>query len=376
MITFDEGGPNQLLMNLRLPEAEKAVIRKLQLGFESKFAKSGYFLIASSGSTQNINSSVKLVALSVKAVLNSAFRFNRHFAAGETDHWGLVLPKFHVAGLGIFARAKLAGARVLEREWQVKDFSDWILTNEIKFISLVPAQIFDLVNSAIEAPPGLRAVIVGAGALDHELRTMALALKWPLTETYGMTETASMIAVKKQDYFYALPGVEIKTEAGILNVKCNSLLSATIQEVEDDIIITEFKENDWFSTDDLAEMTNAGFRFLGRRGEYIKILGEGVSLSDLRSKWAQLACANGHNPALFELIALEDSRAGFQLIATVEAAETAEKCRKLINFYNLNCRPYEKIAKCVVVGQIPRTAIGKLKTEDLKRIVKEAITKD
>ncbi len=376
MITFDEGRPNQLLMNPRLPEAEKAVIRKLQLEFELKFAKSGHFLIASSGSTQNINSSVKLVALSLKAVLNSAVRFNRHFAAGETDHWGLVLPKFHVAGLGIMARAKLAGARVFEREWQVKDFSDWIFINQIKFVSLVPAQLFDLVNSAVVAPPGIRAVILGAGALDHELRVKARALKWPVAETYGMTETASMIAVKKQEYFCALAGVEMKTEAGILNIKCNSLLSATIQDVENEIKITAYNDKDWFATEDLAEMTTAGFRFLGRRGEYIKILGEGVSLFDLRNKWAQLASINGHNPALFELIALEDSRAGFQLIATVDAAESAEKCRELINFYNLSCRPYEKIAKCVVVGQIPRTSLGKLKTEDLKRIVREIITKD
>lgn len=376
MITFDEGACNQLLINPRLPEAEKAIIRKLQLEFESKFAKSGHFLITSSGSTQSINSSVKLVVLSLKAVLNSAARFNQYFAAGETDHWGLVLPRFHVAGLGIFARAKLAGAQVFEREWQVKDFSDWIRNNGIKFVSLVPAQIFDLVHSAVEAPPGIRAVIVGAGALDLEVRAKALALKWPLTETYGMTETASMVAVKKQDCFCALPGVELKTELGILNIKCNSLLSATIQEVESEIKITIFTENEWFATEDLAEMTTAGFRFLGRSGEYIKILGEGVSLSDLRSNWAQIVRIKGQNPSLFELIALEDSRAGFQLIAAVEAAESAEKCRELINFYNLNCRPYEKIAKCVVVGQIPRTSLGKLKTEDLKRIVKEVITKD
>lgn len=376
MITFAEGSPNQLLLNPRLSETEKAVFRKLQLEFELKVAKSDHFLIASSGSTQKNNSSAKIVALSLKAVLNSAARFNRYFAAGATDHWGLMLPKFHVAGLGILARSKLTGARVFEREWQVKEISDWIHTNGIKFISLVPAQLFDLVNSAVKAPAGLRVVLVGAGALDPELRDKALALKWPLSETYGMTETASMIAIKEEGFYSPLPGIEIKTETGILKIKCNSLLTATIQQVENEVKIMEFQANEWFSTEDLAEMNAGSFRFLGRQGDYIKILGEGVSLTELRNKLTQLAIVNAYNPISFELIALEESRAGFQLIVTVEGAESYEKCQKLINFYNLSCRPYEKIANCVVVGQIPRTALGKLKTEDLKRIVREVITKD
>ena len=376
MITFAEGSPNQLLLNPRLAEAESAILKKLQLEFELKVAQSDHILIASSGSSQKAASSAKLVALSLRAVLNSAERFNRYFAAGAADHWGLVLPNFHVAGLGILARAKLAGARVIQREWQIMEFSDWLQANNIKFISLIPAQIFDLVHSEVTAPAGLRAVIVGAGALDPELRAKALALNWPLIETYGMTETASLVAVKTQDIFCGLPGVELKTENGILKIKCNSLLAAAIQHVENEIKITEFQSDEWFSTEDLAEMTASGFRFLGRQGEYIKILGEGVSLNELRNKFAQFAVGNGHNPTLFELIALEESRAGFQLIVTVEAAESYVKCQKLINFYNQSCRPYEKIAKCVVVGQIPRTAMGKLKTEDLKRIVREAITKD
>lgn len=376
MISFAEGRANQLLLNPRLPEAEKAVFRKLQLEFERKVASTDHFLIASSGSTQTSNSSAKLVALSLKAVLKSAARFNNYFSAAEADHWGLVLPEFHVAGLGIFARANLSGALVFEREWQVKDFSDWIKANGIRFVSLVPTQIFDLVNLKVAAPSDLRGVLVGAGALSDELRKRALALKWPITETYGMTETASMIAINKQGLYFPLPGIEIKTEAGILKIKCNSLLTAAIQQVENEITIVKFPADEWFTTEDLAEINAGGFRFLGRRGEYIKILGEGVALSELRSKLAQLALVSGCNPASFELIALEESRAGFQLIVAVEDAESYDKCLKLINFYNLSCRPYEKIAKCVVVGQIPRTALGKLKTDDLKRIVREVITKE
>lgn len=376
MINFAVGTANQLLLNPRLPEAEKAVFRKLQLAFELQVVNTGHFLIASSGSTQKSNSSAKIVALSLKAVLNSAARFNQYFAAAQTDHWGLVLPEFHVAGLGVLARANLSGARVFKREWQVKDFSDWIKESGIKFVSLVPAQLFDLVNSAVEAPAGLRKVFVGGGALDPDLRARAFALKWPLCETYGMTETASMIATFEEGSYHPLPGVELKTDAGVLNIKCNSLLTATIQQIENEIKIAEFSTEEWFTTEDLVEKNADGFRFLGRQSEYIKILGEGVSVSELRNKLTQLAGLQGYSSISFELIALEESRAGFQLIVAVEAAEFYEKCQKLVNFYNLNCRPYEKIAKCVVVGQIPRTSLGKLKTEDLKRIVREVITKE
>ena len=69
----------------------------------------------------------------------SFFKISQHL------NWGSVLPLYHVGGLGTIARAYLTQGRVVFQEWS--QFSaDWISQNQIHILSLVPTQIFDLVQ--------------------------------------------------------------------------------------------------------------------------------------------------------------------------------------------------------------------------------------
>ena len=379
MISFNLNSANQILVNPKISADEKSVLIALKNEFEIQAGKLGFFLLTSSGSSQNNNTSVKLIALSIEKVLNSARRFNQYFKASENDHWGLVLPDFHVAGLGIRARAFLADAQVFVKEWETDNFTTWIQENKIHFISLVPAQVFDLVQKKIIAPVAVKKIFVGAGSLNFELRNQALKLNWPIVETYGMTETASMIAVKEAEFFQVLPGVEVKIDLDLLSIKCDSLLTAKIQKVANQIEVKKIHENSWYLTEDRVELfmgTNEIFlKFLGRKTDYIKILGEGVSLSEIRSKLSELVLLKGINFTEFELLALEDTRAGYKLVLAVENTVNKPKASELMEFYNRACRPYEKILQCVVVRQIPRTELGKLKSDELKRIVTEELKK-
>ncbi|MEK6628379.1 MAG: AMP-binding protein [Bdellovibrionota bacterium] len=379
MIDFSPNQPNQLLLNPRLSIAEKNILNELKHVFDKKYSDSGYFLIASSGSSQKSDESVKLIALHVDKILNSARRFNQYFITSGDEHWGLVLPEFHVAGLSIRARAFLSGAKVFEREWKTDQLTDWIEENKICYISMVPAQIYDLAQKQIRAPKRLKKVFVGASHLATNLQAQILKLNWPFVETYGMTETSSMIAFKENSYFTVLPGVEIKTNLDLLAIRCNSLMSASLQKSADQIIINELQENSWFQTNDHVEILRSNdelcFRFLGRSSDYIKILGEGVSLVELRSRFADLMFSKNQNVFQFELSALNDDRAGFKLVLVVENALGLAQAKSLMELFNSSCRPYEKIQQCVVVGQIPRTDLGKLKTEELNHILIEELSK-
>lgn len=380
MISFDFNSENQLLLNPKFTRREKEVLVELKNEFDLKVTSKNHFLIASSGSSQKSNTSVKLIALHIDKVLNSARRFNGHYKTNEKDNWGLVLPDYHVAGLGLKARAFLAEAEVFVRDWGVSGLASWISENKIRYISMVPAQIFDLVQKKINAPEELKKIFVGAGALNEELRDQAAQLGWPIVETYGMTETSSMIAIKEDDFFYVMPGVEVKTDADLLSIKCDSLLTATIQKIDDKIMINSVQENSWYQTEDLAELfkfeEKQCLKFLGRRTDYIKILGEGVSLTELRDKFSKLVLLQNLENSQFELTAVEDPRSGYKLVLAVESSASRERANELADLFNKTCRPYEKITQSIVVGQIPRAELGKLKTEELKRIVNEELKKD
>jgi len=385
VINFDLNSPNQLLINPKTSIDEKNTLFELKTEFEKTFGVLGYFLLASSGSSQKSDESVKLVALKKESVLNSGRRFNQYFNANHNAHWGLVLPEFHVAGLGVKARAFLAGARVFIRNWQVEGLADWINENNIYYISMVPTQIYDLVQRQLAAPFIIKKIFVGASFLSADLYFRAKQLGWPIVETYGMTETASMIAVKESELYHVLPGVEVKTESELLSIKCNSLMTARIQKLQGQICIQKLlciqklQAEAWYQTEDRAEFVTSGdlsaFKLLGRDSDYIKILGEGVSLRELRRQLADIILVKNSVIGQIELLAVDDERAGFKLILAVENALDLTLAKTLLEHYNNECRAYEKIQQCVVIEKIPRSLLGKLKTDELKHRVIEALNK-
>lgn len=373
MIKLTPGAANQLLLNPRWSDSEKAVLRELQTAFETIFGAANYILIGSSGSSRSENESIKLIALKIESILSSAKRVNQYLRAGPDDHWALVLPEFHIAGVGVRARAHLAGAQVHSFSWDLKTIKSHLQQNSISFMSVVPAQLYDLVVAGVESPNHLKKLIVGGGALQPRLKKEAQELGWPVVETYGMTETASMIAVREaNDYFQLLTGVSASlNQSGYLQISCDSLLSATIQKKGNEISVAAQTSPEDFTTQDLAEiLPDRSIKLLGRGSEYIKILGEGVSLAELRACSERLASAIGIGSMLqFEIMALEHERRGYEIVLVVEELLGNELAERLFQTFNREVRPYEKLTKVITVHQIPRTELGKLKSNELKRII-------
>lgn len=364
IFNFDTDAANQLLTNPRLPETEKLIFLELKTVFEKEYGIKNYFLVPSSGSSKKADESIKLIALHRDAVLNSAQRFNDYFKVTKADQWGIALPPFHVASLGTYARAYLSEARVVENS-----LSDL----QTSLISMVPAQIFDLVTQSQTAPKNLRYVFVGAGALNSEIKAKAIGLGWPIIETYGMTETASMIAVKQDDILRPLPGVKVETEDGFLKICANSLLTCYLQKQGSSIILSKPVKEAWFQTEDRAKITKQSndvqIYLSGRSSDYVKILGEGVSLLELTDRLIAISLKLHFHPHSLALVHVPNVRSGAQLILVVENSVNSAIIDQLLTEFNLNARPYEKIRKNIRVEKIPLSDLGKVRTQELTEIV-------
>ncbi len=367
MISFEPRVSNQLLMNPKLPDGEKKILLELAIEFEKQVGSVGYFLIASSGSSKKESESVKLIALSREAVLNSAQRFNQFFKANHDDIWGLVLPTFHVAGLSVLARAFLTSSKVVLSEWNPATILEWMNRSQITHLSLIPTQIYDLLQLKMPCPAKIKKVFVGGGQLSGSLRQAFENLGWPCTETYGMTETCSMIAVREDQRkdFTLLPGVKVKTEKGLLQINCNSLAQGMIQKKLDKFIVTLFA-NDWLQTEDKVLLTNDGIELLGRTTDYIKILGEGVSLPELRDKLNLISSSLNQSLNQYFLFSVADERAENILVLVVEDTISTQVAEEMVAQFNQAVRGYEKIYKLIRIDRIPVTDLGKVKFEELK----------
>lgn len=362
-------GDNFILSNHRASATEKKDLFQIKKQFTEKIASRNYVLIPSSGSTQSSHESVKVIALTEQALVNSAKRVNKEFDGNESSVWGCVLPLFHVGGLGILLRAYAVGATTYYTSWE-KFSPEWLHENKVTHLSLVPTQIYEIVQKKWDAPAYLQTVFVGGAALDLALAEQAEALGWPLVQTFGMTETASMIAVKKNihdEYFEALPGVEIGSENGRLKIKSDSnadyILKLNLHTQE---LISE-KLSPWVLTNDQVEISQNKFKFLQRESDFVKIKGEGVSLNELR----QVLQRSIHSH-LATICDLPDARDGTGLVLVV--LKGSDPAAILLKF-NAQVRPYEKIYSYIEVDEIPVTDLGKIKYTLLKDSLKDLYVK-
>lgn len=364
MPAFD--GDNFLLCNHRASVQEKSDLFKIKKLFSEKIAAKDFVLIPSSGSTQNSQESIKVVALSEQALINSAKRVNKIFNVNESSIWGCVLPMFHVGGLGILMRAYAAGSIIRYTSWEQFN-PDWINENRITHISLVPTQIFEIVQKKWFAPAFVQTVFVGGAELNLDLATQAKALGWPIVQTFGMTETASMIAVKKNinnEYFETLPNVEISSDNGRLKIKSDSNASYILKLnlYTQDLICEKIPE--WIITQDQVEISENKFKFLQRESDFVKIKGEGVSLAELRQNLLKLNI----NPNAVTICDLPDARDGASLVLVVTQGQNVNQ---ILSQYNAQARPYEKIYSYIEVAEFPVTDLGKIKYTLLKETIKD-----
>lgn len=362
-------GDNFLFSNHRASSIEKKDLFKIKKQFSEKIANRDFVLIPSSGSTQNSQESVKVIALTEQALVNSAKRVNKEFSVNENSIWACVLPLFHVGGLGILLRANQVGATTYYTSWE-KFSPEWLHENKVTHLSLVPTQIYEIVQKKWNAPVYLQTVFVGGTALDLELAEQAKILGWPLVQTFGMTETASMIAVKKNihdEYFEALPGVEVQGEDGRLKIKSDSNASYILKlNLETNELISE-KLSPWILTSDQVEISQNKFKFLQRESDFVKVKGEGVSLRELRQALQKFT--HLHQATICDL---PDARDGVSLVLVILKGNSPEK---ILSQFNAQVRPYEKINSFIEVDEIPVTDLGKIKYTLLKDSLKDLYVK-
>lgn len=136
------------------------------------------------------------------------------------DRWLLALPLYHVGGLSILFRAALDGTAFAIPSAQpgaspkLDSILDSIQHEQITLISLVPTQLYRMLELCVEFPPSLRLILLGGAAAPPELIERCARLNLPVATTYGLTEAASQVATILPDDLRRKPGSVGKPLAG------------------------------------------------------------------------------------------------------------------------------------------------------------------
>lgn len=317
----------------------------------------------------------KWAGLRKESLLVSARAVNTHFDISKHDHWLLALPTHHVGGFGVLARAFLSGSPVtrLDGKWDAAAFARRCAEAGATLASLVPAQVFDLVAAKAVAPETMRAMLVGGGAMNSELEQAALDLGWPVRRTYGMTETCSQVASQREagGEMEVLPIWHVSTETdGVLTVRGNALAEGYATLKGGNWQWTPIPAGTGLRTRDRVTLWQEGskqlLRFIGRETNTIKILGELVALEPIQDRLEALRLELGIHYGEAVVCDMPDARQEARLVLAVSRMSAAD-AQRLQKSLNAMLRPFERVENTRMVDRIPRSALGKVLLDDLRR---------
>lgn len=315
------------------------------------------------------------VVLGKEALLVSARAVNEWLCVDAASVWGLALPLRHVGGFGVAARAYAAGCGLVDYQgkWDAVRFLQWIAEENVTHVSLVPTQIHDLLAANLLAPPSLVAVVVGGGKISEKSGQDARDKGWPVLASYGMTEACSQVATQSIELLespYMDSPLELlpiwqaeETPSGFLRIKGDALYSGIIENG-----IFRRREGEWFTTNDRVTVSVRCLVPQGRADSLVKVMGELVDLEFIEKCILEISQGTIRE-GTFAVIAIPDPRRENTLIAVCEKPRSAFESAYAI--YQSRAPGPERFSGFLVVDEFPRTDLGKIRREELRRMCME-----
>lgn len=242
----------------------------------------------------------KTIRLSKQFVRASAQRSCQFFGIDSSSRLHLCLSPDYIAGKMLIIRALISGATL---SFEPPSSAPLATTEcgEISLISVVGSQLAGLKNNVASNPClKIKKLLVGGAPLNAEMIRLAEKGPWEAWESYGMTETASHVALrrihaKNPEPFHALEGIHFSLE-------------------EDDRLTIHIPGEKPLITNDLATLIDSrSFILHGRRDNVIISGGLKISPEDLEQRLASFL--PGKN---FYISSIPSSKWGFVPLLVIE----------------------------------------------------------
>ena len=279
----------------------------------------------------------KKIRLSKKFVEESAIRTIDFFniKEGALLH-SCVSPEF-IGGKMMAVRAEIAKADLTWEEPSNMPLRNFDSNRIIDLLAVVPSQMQYILENK-ETLPQIRNIIIGGSAIHPELRKKIMQSGLNAFETYGMTETASHIALRKVTDpvlpFQTLPGISISVD-------------------HDSCLKISFGEDFEVQTNDIAELVSDNqFYIKGRRDNIIISGGKKINPLEIEERISLLI------PYPFIITGFPDEKWVEKSVLIIEAKDfdTINLKQHLKNILS----NWEIPKEIILMENLPRTSNGKI----------------
>lgn len=323
---------------------------------------------SSSGST---TSGIKFFGLEKKSLKCSALTVSKYFQLKRRDVWLNPLPIAHVGGFSTWLRCHLKGAKwinISNQKWNPNKFHQTLDQKKITITSLVPTQVYDLVANKLPCPSSLRAVLVGGGRLNSDLKKQARKLGWPLYTSYGMTEMGSTVAICDLESEQAVTLSHIKkihstTKHTFIESSASAQFELRVSNDEEFSLELKTRGSGMIIDDQLRwNPKTKTLKVLGRKSRVVKVKGELVSLDALEDqlqRWIRKEKLKSE----FILHSVTNERDENEMILIVEGMKDFLKWHQLLQEFNIKANGLHKISRLHFLKRFSRTSLGKPKLD-------------
>lgn len=311
------------------------------------FSDSDVVMAQTSGSTGE----PKPIEMPKSLMRKSAERTIRYFGLKEGDRLLLSLSCRYIAGKMMVVRA-IVGQMNLVTIDPAGNF-DLLANERFDFGAVVPNQVFKMLEqpSGKEKLENINNLLIGGSAISTEMESLVATFRNRVVLTYGMTETASHIAIRelsgtrRSDIYRCLQGITVDSNAG-----------GCLQ-----IHHPEFREP--LQTNDLADVLSPEtFRILGRADSVIVSGGLKFVPEALEKKLEAVVLQR------FVISSVPDRKLGEKLVLVIEG--TAFDTHLLQTQIKSLFSPYERPKAIVFMEKFPETPSGKIKRNEVKKRIK------
>ncbi|NEN22932.1 AMP-binding protein [Cryomorpha ignava] len=215
------------------------------------FTESDGIFVQTSGSTGN----PKDIFFSKLAVVISAQATNSFFGLSEKSIAVLPLPLQYIAGKMMVARAIVGGYNLIVIEASSNPDLSRI---QADFMPVTPFQMINIIENQPESLSQIGTYLIGGGAPSAALIAKINQVDLNAYASFGMTETLS---------HFALANLKNTTDSPIYK----PVEGAKIRARKDGTLEVNWPgiTDGWLHTNDIAEIDNGGFRWLGRADNLI-----------------------------------------------------------------------------------------------------------
>jgi o-succinylbenzoate---CoA ligase len=222
----------------------------------------------------------KMAVHSLNSLLHSAKMVDTYFKLRPTDSWMLSLPLYHVSGLGIVFRCLINKSKLAIPPPKMK-LSESLGQFKPTHISLVAVQMQRLLNErlTIDNLRKCRAIFLGGSSIPHSLIKKCLQNGLKIYTSYGLTEMASTVAIKKitgytTDNAEILPSCQVKiNKENEILIKGEALF---LGYFEKDVLNRCIDKDGWFYTGDLGSIETNTITVKGRKDNMFISGGENI----------------------------------------------------------------------------------------------------